>query len=99
MITFNGIHNDNGVEKKIRIFLDLESITPYMTDFYIDDKRLDVKIEKNICTICNNDYIYDVKKFPNEIIVAAKEISNLFHCLFPCVCKQKFFVVSNKEEV
>ena len=99
MITFNGILNNNGTEKKMRIFLDLDAPTSYTTDFYIEDKRMDAKIDKNNCTICNDEYVYVVKKFHNEIIVAAKEISNSFHCMFPCFYKQKFFVVSNKEEV
>ncbi len=99
MITFSGIHNDNGVEKKIRIFIDLDAVTPYMTDFYINEKRFDVWIDKNTCTIQNNDYVFVIEKFKNEIIIAAKEINNFFHCMFPCFCKQKFFVVSNREEV
>lgn len=99
MITFSGIHNDNGVEKKIRIYLDLDAIAPYTTDFYIGNKRLDAEIDQNICTIHNNDYVFVIEKFQNEIIIAAKEINNLFHCVFPCFCKQKFFVVSNREEV
>lgn len=99
MIMFNGIYNNNGLEKKIRIYIDLNSVAPYITDFYIDSKRFDAKIDNNICTIQNNDYVYIVEKFQDEIIIAAKEIDNLFHCIFPCFCKQKFFVVSNKEEV
>jgi hypothetical protein len=99
MITFNGIINDNGKENTVRIYLDFDSELPYTTDFYLGDTRLDAKIEKNVCYIKNTEYEYVIKKYQNEIIFAAKEINGFFHCLFPCFCKQKFFVLSNKEEV
>lgn len=99
MITFNGIHNDNGVEKKVRIYIDLDAVVPYTTDFYIGNKRLDAKIENNICTIRNNDYIYVIERYQNEIIIVFKETNGFLHYIFPCFCRQKFFVVSNKEEV
>ncbi|XWV26379.1 putative orfan [Tupanvirus soda lake] len=99
MITFRGIFNDNGREKLIRIYLDLEATGPYTTDFYIDNIRTDARIDKNICKIQNVEYQYTIKNFQDEIILAAKEIDNLLHLIFPCFYKQKFFVVSNKEEV
>jgi hypothetical protein len=99
MISFNGILNDNGTETYIRIYLDTELLFPYTTDFFIDNTRISAIINKETCIIQNVEYKYVIKYFQNEIIIAAKEIQNIFHLICPCVYEPKFFVVTNKEEV
>ena len=51
MTSFRGIFNDNGVETKFRIFIDLEKKGKYISDFFVNDVRSDVKIDGNKCTI------------------------------------------------
>ena len=99
MIGFDGILNDNGSEKLIRIYLDLEATTTYTTDFFVGNFWTSIIINKNTCILQNDQYQYIIKKFEDEIIMAAREIQNIFHCLLPCIYKQKFFVVSDKHEI
>ena len=51
MTSFRGIFNDNGIETDFRIFINLEKKENYISDFYMNDIRFDVKINGNSCTI------------------------------------------------
>lgn len=99
MSVFNGILNDNGEEKKIRLFVDFETPTPYNTDFYVDEIYVNAIIEPAKINIQNKNYNYCIKKCDGEVIIAGKEEPSLFHWILPCVCKQIFFVLTNKQEV
>ena len=99
MIGFDGILNDNGSEKLIRVYLDLAAATTYSTNFFVGNFLTSIIINKNTCVLHNDQYQYIIKKFEDEIIMAAREIQNIFHCLLPCIYKQKFFVVTDKCEV
>lgn len=110
MMEFSGILNDNGVEKNMSIYLDL-SIAPtsfldrlyidhtvnksYNTLVSIDHVQLDATIENDFCNISNSIYQYNIEYCADEIIVVAKEVTGIFHFLFPCIMRPKFFVVSN----
>jgi hypothetical protein len=99
MIGFNGILNDNGMEKYIRIYLDMAETFPYKTEICIDNTWTDAIINKETCLVQNVEYQYIIKQFQDEIIIAAKETQNIFHFFCPCIYEPKFFVVTNKEEV
>ena len=53
MTEFFGLLNDNGVETKFRIFVDLkrQEDEEYVTDFYVDHTRSDAIIHGNECVI------------------------------------------------
>ena len=51
MTEFFGLLNDNGLESKFRIFIDLNAENEYITDFYMDNIRSDAKICGDQCTI------------------------------------------------
>jgi len=99
MSVFNGIINNNGWETKIRLYLDTTIPIPYITDLFIGDAITDAYINYDTCTLQNTQYEYCVKIYENEILIVGKEIGNFFHCLLPCFYRQKYFVMTNKEEV
>lgn len=99
MQIFNGILNDNGIERKIKLFLDDELFLPCTGDFYIEDIQTDANIDMNIITVQNIKYEYHIKKCDDEILIIGKEISSFLHKILYCLYKQKFFVLTNKDEV
>jgi len=92
---FNGIFNDNGHEKSMALCLQMDATQSYNAEVYLDRQPKYMRIEKDVCVLENVTYQYYIKKYSDEIIMAAKEISKFFHCLFPCFCRPRFFVVSN----
>lgn len=87
MKSFNGILNDNGIETKIRICLNLYAQEPYTTDLFIDNEHFDAKIDGNICTImlkkvynggmCSFfDFIFDEETEEVRYELCAKNFSN-----------------------
>ena len=99
MSIFNGILNDNGHGKKIKLCINLEADKMYNTDLYIDDIYDNAVIESDMITIQNRVYNYCTKKCDDEIIITGKEKKGVLHCLLPCIYKQIFFVLTNKETV
>lgn len=99
MAMFNGILNDNGNEKSIRMVVDLNLSISYLTDSYIDEIYVDTQIQPSIIAIDDKKYNYCVKKCGGEIIIAGKETAGLLHYLLPCIFKPIFFVLTNKEQV
>jgi hypothetical protein len=103
-ILFTGIKNDFGTETKFRIYLDLTKTSSYTTDFYIENKRSDAKIdpEKGQLTLGENVYDYYFKTEGDEILLVATEeldtLDNMFNYLF-CRSKPNFMLGTNKMEV
>jgi hypothetical protein len=99
MLIFNGILNDNGSDKKIILFLEDNTNFPYTSDCYINNVRVNINMDNNICTIQNTKYEYYIKKYDDELLLVGKEIGNFFHYVLSCFYKQNFFVLTNKDEV
>lgn len=97
MSIFNGILNDNGDEKIIRLTVDLENNRPYDTDFYVNEVYENAKVQSDKITLQNKSYQYCIKKCNGEVIIAGKEEPGILHWILPCVFKQIFFVLTNKE--
>lgn len=99
MRVFNGILNDNGLESKIILYLDPCKITPYVTDYYINNNRYEAKIDDNEYTLIDTVYEYKIKKYHDEILIMGKEKLNFWYICFPCLYRPKFFLLTDKEEV
>ncbi|AYV84991.1 MAG: putative ORFan [Satyrvirus sp.] len=101
MAVFNGILNNNGSENKILLYFDLYRITPYITDFFMENTRSDAIIDGDKCVIDDNEYDYEIKNYDDEILIYGRERINLCYWCFPCFSyfwKPKFFLLTNKEE-
>jgi len=113
MTTFTGILNNNGTETKIRMFIELDKHTSYVSDLYMNNVRYDIIVDGNTCSLITSKYSYlldhdfvdktnyelFVKKYQDEIIIVGREKGNIFECCLSYIFTPKFFVVSNKEEV
>lgn len=107
MLVFNGILNNNGIEKKIRLFLKNSSLSEgdqeiYETDFFMEDIKSIAFVHPTTIVLSDSKYQIFFKKYEDEILLMGKETStfcDLFTCAFPCFHKPKFFVMTNKEEV
>lgn len=99
MICFSGILNENGKEKPIKIYLDLDANEQYVTNLYIDNIKTEAHVTNNVCLINGSKYYFIVRDFHNEIIVAAQESIGIIHLLCSCVCSRNYFVVSNKDDI
>lgn len=99
MICFNGIFNQNNIEKTIKIYLDLNENKPYLTDLFIDNEKFSALINNNMCVINNTQYCLVINNFGDEIVVAAQEKTNFLHWICACMYSKKYFVVSNKDSI
>lgn len=75
MIPFVGILNNSGRKKKIRIFFDMNESEDYFTEVYLDDKKLEAKVEGAQLIIyvqreCNNimSFINCVCGYDDQIV-------------------------------
>ena len=96
MSYFHGILNDNGWEKRIKIFLDLNRIHPYITSLFIENTLLKARIEKDICELDGTEYEYQVKDDDDdEVLVIGKERNNCWLFCFPCFFYPRFFLLTD----
>ena len=98
MSDYNGILNDNGSENELKIFIDLNKKTSYNTNFCVDDISFNAIVEPNKIIVQDKIYHYYVKKCVGEVIIAGKEEPNILHWFLPCIYRQIFFVVTDKEK-
>jgi len=99
MTTFHGIMNQYGYKTKFIIYLELDNVNTYVTDYYSDDIELKVIVDDDGCTIGDTEYDLQVFNKNNEIFIIGKEKIGWLHWFTCHMIPQKFFVVSNHEEV
>ena len=99
MIEFNGILNNNGNEKNIRIFIIFDFGKPYITDGFLNKKKIKVKIKSDKMFIDDTEYYYKIILKNDEILIIGKEENDIIHYLMPCLFKPSFFVLTNKLEI
>lgn len=103
MTAYNGILNDNGQKKYIRVYLDLDVDNSYTTDAFIDDVRTDAEIDNNIYTIQQTKYKCETKNVTDETFIIGKEMISgccfFIYYYLTCLYKPKFFVLTDKQEV
>ena len=95
---FSGILNENGIEKTLHIYLDLDLHYSYIPDAYIDYFEASIQINKKYIKINDIEYEYEIKFLENETLFVGKETFAPKHYLF-CFCRPNFFVLTNKQEV
>ena len=67
MSSFIGIFNSGGRERKLRMYIDFKENESYITDLYINNIRLDAKIDGSKCTIYEKKQFNSVKSLLNYI--------------------------------
>lgn len=92
MSYFYGVLNDHGLEKMVKLFLDL----PYTTEMVVGDETVPVVIDDETCSIDGTDYNYEIKSDNNETFIIGKEDTNIWHCCLPCFFHPKYFLLTNK---
>lgn len=96
MIGFFGLMNDSGRNIFAHLYLDNNLSKPYQTNFYLNDICYEANVDDTVISINKDDYEYDFYYFDDEIICAARKKRKIIECLFPCLYRNKFFVLSNK---
>lgn len=95
MICYSGIHNSNGCEQEIKIYID-ETNNEYVTDTFLEDVKLNTVVKDNCYVIDGIKYVTVQQEYADEKIIAGQEIAKFYHFICSCFCNRKYFVVSNK---
>lgn len=100
MAEFNGIINYNGKKTDFSIYFnENETGNNYVAEFYSCGERLPITMDGDVWQIDSTRFDVTIEEDNDEVLIAGREIPNIFHYVCPCFVRPTFFVGSNRKIV